>query len=574
MDDDPNTTPPLPIASEGTTYVIGHKNPDADAICSAIAYADLKKRTGHENYIPARCGNSNARIDSILGRFDVPLPTFLGDVRPRARDVMSLNVKKVRIDATCAEALELIDQYDVRALPVVTEEDRVCGFISIFSLGEYFIPKARNSRETRHVRTSVSDIVRSLNAQVLHLTDEDRLEDLYVRVGAMDIRSFGRFAETEDIPAAQSIIVVGDRWDIQQKSIQSGVRLLVITGSLEVAPEVLDMAKERGVPLIVSPYDSATTSWVIRTANRLDRLVVSDFVSFSPDEPLSNVRRKIAQVIAPVYVVADEDGKLAGVLSKTDVLKPPRTRLALVDHNEVSQAVPGASEVTISEIVDHHRLGNPPTNQPILFINEPVGSTCTIIADLYRRHGLEPDPGIAGIMMGGIISDTLLLQSPTSTAKDEEILKWLAKIASTDPQDLADIIFSSGSVILNSDPEAVIRSDMKAYEEGEVKFSVSQVEELGYRNFWSNYEAMEEALEKVREEEDFLFSGLLITDINRQDSLLLIKGSRDLIQHISYPLAERDDVFEMSGIVSRKKQVIPYLTSILRQAGLVPAQAS
>jgi manganese-dependent inorganic pyrophosphatase len=240
----------------------------------------------------------------------------------------------------------------------------------------------------------------------------------------------------------------------------------------------------------------------------------------------------------------------------------------------MTQAVPGADEVTIAEIIDHHRLGSLNTQQPILFINEPVGSTCTIVADLFRREGLTPSPEIAGIMMSGIISDTLHLNSPTSTEKDASLLDWLSTIAGVNSGELASTIFSSGSVILATSPEKVIRSDFKIYEDLGVRFSVSQVEELGFGNFWLHARALATALQKVSEAEGLAFSSLLITDINTQNSLLLVKGDAEFINHVTYPHVEQNEIFDMPGVVSRKKQLIPYITSVLREMqaeGVLPA---
>lgn len=547
------------------TYIIGHKNPDADAICSAIAYAAYKEAKQISGYAAARCGNSNARIDTILQRFHQPLPTYLSDVTPRVRDVMVEKVISVSAHATCAEALELIDQHDVRVLPVVTDDQRVIGSVSVFQLGGYFIPKLRELREMRKVSSSLAHIARALRARVIHLLDPEKVEDIYVRIGAMDVRSFGKFSENEGIPASQSAIIVGDRWDIQQRSIQIGVRLLVITGNLAVDDEVIQQAKDAGVSLIVSPYDSATTAWVIRTASTIERLIDRKFSSISADVRLADLRRKIGSSNAPAFMVLSDDGKLQGILTKTDVLKPVKTRLVLVDHNEMTQAVSGASEVTIAEIIDHHRLGAMNTQQPILFINEPVGSTCTIVADLFRRDGLTPSPDIAGIMMGGIISDTLHLNSPTSTEKDSVLLTWLSKVAGVNSRELADAIFSSGSVILGNSPDKVIRSDFKIYDEDKVRFAVSQVEELGFGNFWQHSKQLCSALDRMRQTEDLAFACLLVTDINTQNSLLLVKGDPDFIARISYPHVEKDEIFDLPGIVSRKKQLIPYITSLLKE---------
>jgi manganese-dependent inorganic pyrophosphatase len=558
------TVPPSP-PDEGTTYVIGHRNPDADAICSAIAYAAFKEARRQPGHIPARCGNSNARIDAILARFHHPLPVHVSDVTPRVRDLMVSDVISVPPDATCAEALELIEGHDIRVLPVLDAARRLVGTISIFQLGSFFTPTVREPRLMRQVYTRLADIARALKARILHVTDENIPEELYVRIGAMDIRSFAKFSDQEHVAARQSVIIVGDRWDIQQRSIQIGVRLLVITGNLPVDDEVVELAKVRGVSLIVSPYDSATTAWVIRTATSIRRLVDQKFVSFDADTRIADVRRKVANSAAAAFMVVADDGSLQGILTKTDILKPVKTRLVLVDHNEMTQAVTGAAEVTITEVIDHHRLGTLNTAQPILFINEPVGSTCTIVADLHRREGLVPSPDLAGIMMAGIISDTLNLNSPTSTEKDAGVLRWLSPIAGVDCRDLADTIFSSGSVILASPPEKVVRSDVKIYDEDGVRFAVAQVEELGFGNFWGQARALSSALDGLCAGERLVFAGLLVTDINTQNSLLLVKGDAEIIARISYHHIEQNEIFDLPGVVSRKKQLIPYLTSLLKE---------
>ncbi len=549
------------------TYVIGHRNPDADAICSAIAYAAYKRACGQQGYIPARCGNINERVSAILRRFDTQAPVFLGDVAPRVRDVMAAKPHRITPRHSCAEALELIDRHDVNVLPVVDADNVLLGSVSVFDLGDHFVPKPRDQKEMRHVHASIADIVRSLKAETLFSSDEDRLEDLYVRIGAMDIRSFTQVTLEGDIPASQSIIVVGDRYDIQAKSISAGVRLLVITGSLMPEPEIVDMAKARGVCLVSSPYDSATSSWIIRSANRVERLYSRKCMSFGPDERLSDVRRRIAASPPQACMVVDEEQHLLGIFTKSDLIKPPGTSLVLVDHNELTQAVPGADQVRIVEIIDHHRLGNPHSSQPILFINEPVGSTSTIVADCFRRAGRDPDARTAGIMMSGIISDTLNLRSPTSTDKDAEILRWLEGIAGVDAAALSDYIFSSGSVIMGRKAPEVIRNDLKVYRDGGLSFSVSQVEELGFGPFWERREALEAALDAVRKSDALDFSALLVTDINRQDSLLLICGPAHIVGAVSYPRVETHDVFELAGVVSRKKQVLPYLASLIAQLG-------
>lgn len=547
------------------TYVIGHKNPDADSICSAIAYAAFKEARGETGYVAARCGNSNARIDAILARFHTPLPLYLSDVSPRVHDMMTPAPRAVTEDATCAEALQLLDQHAISFLPVISARKRALGSVSLASLGHFFIPRLDEPRAMRQVRTSLARIVTTLKGAVLHTVDEHRLEELFVRIGAMDIGTFWKISEKDNIPASQSLIILGDRRDVQQRAIELGIRALIISSHLPVEPAVVALAKKQGVSILVSPHDTATTAWFVRTAATIEGLIERKFTALNTDTRLAEVRKKFAQGGPHAMMVTGDDGTLQGVLTKTDLLKPVPTHLVLVDHNELTQAVPGADEVTITEIIDHHRLGPMATPQPILFINEPVGSTCTIVADLFRRHHLKPGADLAGLMMAGLISDTLLLKSPTSTAKDADVLAWLETHADIKAKALAKLIFSSGSVIITTSPDKVVRSDFKIYDEEEVRFSVSQVEELGFDNFWQHAKALTKALADLRHDERLAFACLLVTDINTQNSLMLVKADAELIRRISYAHIEQDEIFDLPGVVSRKKQLVPYLTSLLKE---------
>jgi manganese-dependent inorganic pyrophosphatase len=558
-----STAPFAPAAS--AIYVIGHRNPDADAICSAIAYAAYKEARGEKGHVAARCGNSNARIDTILSRFRQPLPVYLSDVSPRVRDHMEADVASVPENATCAEALELIDRHDFPLLPVTDSGGRVVGTLSLPHLGGVFIPRVSEPRLMRQVHGSLANIARALRARVIHAVDDARHEELYVRLGTMDIRSFWKISERDGIPAARSLIIVGDRRDIQLRAIELGLRGIIVTSGLPVDDEVVERARARGVSVLGSPYDSGTTAWVVRTATTIERVIERSFGSVGRDARIRDVRRKMATLADPALMVLNDNGTLAGILTKSDILKPARTRLILVDHNELTQAVSGADEVQITEIIDHHRLGPINTSAPILFINEPVGSTCTIVADLFRSSGLAPAPEMAGIMMSGLIADTLHLNSPTTTPKDAEVLAWLSGIAGEEPRALAEIIFSSGSLIQASTPEAIVQADHKVYEEEGVRFAVSQVEELGFGNFWSRAKSIAAALGELRKAERLSFAALLVTDVNTQNSLLLVKGDPELIERITYAHVEKDEIFDLPGIVSRKKQLIPYLTSLLRE---------
>jgi manganese-dependent inorganic pyrophosphatase len=290
-------------------YIFGHKNPDADAICSAIAYEAFKHATGNKEFVAARCGNTNARIEAILDHFKCPVPQFIGDVTPRINDIMRSEIQSVSKQSTCFEALEKIDQHDVRVLPVVDAKNRVEGLISFFQLGEFFIPSPKESRDLRRVYTNIESIIRSLNAISINTIQKDLIEELSVHVGAMNISSFGEHHKKLSTPIDRSIIVVGDRKDIQEKSINLGVRLLIISGGLSVEESIIEMAKEKGVSLIISPYDSATTSWIVRTASQLEGLIENHIHCFQKDDRVSSVKKRIAGLDDPLYMVVEGEKK-------------------------------------------------------------------------------------------------------------------------------------------------------------------------------------------------------------------------------------------------------------------------
>lgn len=552
-----------------SVLVIGHRNPDADAICSAIAYARYKNehpaRSRELTYEAARCGNSNARIDAILKRFQVPLPSFVGDVTPRLSDVMTRDLVTVGAGATCAEILELIHRHDIQAVPVVDDKGVLQGVVSIYQLGRFFTPRLDRPEEMRRVRTSIRHVARTVGGEMLHGREVDEPVDLLVRVGAMELEAFAAAFQEERFAPHRTAIVVGDRRRIQEAAIRFGVRLLVVTGGLAVDPGVVEMAREHGVSLLVSPHDTATTAWAFRTAALVDPLVSTDEVLFRPTELLRDARRKTAGMAPAVFLVAEEGRRLVGVFSRRDLMGPPARKLVLVDHNELSQAVQGADEVEIVEVVDHHRLGDLRTPEPILFLNRPVGSTCTIIADLFRQDGRQPDAALAGVLMGGLVSDTLNLRSPTTTPEDVRILEWLEGVSGVTGTELANDIFQSGSVVQSMSAADLLEMDMKLYQEGEDRFSISQLEEVGFVGFHERTPELLAGLAALRERKGLRFSALLATDVKEQDSLLFFAGDPMVARSISYPVLEEGRLFQLPGVVSRKKQLLPFLTRTLVQ---------
>jgi manganese-dependent inorganic pyrophosphatase len=540
--------------------VIGHRNPDTDAICSAIGYAEFKRRTGMRDVVAARCGDCNDRTDFVLRTFGVPPPRFVADVSPQVRDVMATNVVSVPPRTSMFEALSVMDQRNIRVLPVLDAERRCRGLLSVFKASKFFMPSPNRIFDSRRILASVRGLSRTLGGRMICAFEPDAEEDLVLMIGAMKPSSFS--ARLATYQPEKLVVVVGDREDIQRTAIQSRVRILVVTGGLEVSEEIHTLARENEVTVLLSPHDSATTAMLCRAAIPVERLLREDFLTFKAEERLEEAQRIAAPSQFQAFPIVDEEDRVVGMLSKSDFLKKVDRRLILVDHNELTQAVLGADQVEIIEVLDHHRIGAFTTQQPILFRNEPVGSTSTIVADCFFRSGVELPQSIAGLLLAGLVSDTLNLTSPTTTPRDAEILARLEKIAQVDATRFTDQLFSSGSVLTSKPAAQAITTDCKEYAERGHRFSVAQIEEVGFEQFDRRKAEVSQALELYRAGNGYLFSALMVTDVVGQNSLLLLAAPAKFLETVAYPERETG-VFSLKGVVSRKKQLLPFLTDCL-----------
>ena len=545
--------------------VIGHRNPDTDAICSAIGYAEFKRRTGMTEAIAARCGDLNDRIDFVLNTFGVPAPKFVADVSPKISDVMQRKILSVRPDSTAADALRLMDEKNLRILPVMDAEQKCRGLLSLFKLSKFLFPAVSRhpgQQNSREVLSSLSSLARTLDGKLVTGIDAECEEELILMIGAMGLESFA--ARLDKFPPEKCCVIVGDRWDIQNVAIREGVRVLIVTGGIEVEAKTVEAARKQNVSVITSPHDTATTASLCRAAVAVRHVLNEEFLCFRENAPLAAVREEATASGYLAFPVLDGEGQTVGILSKTDFLKTVSRKLILVDHNELSQAVQGADEVEIIEIIDHHRLGSMATQQPILFRNEPVGSTCTIVADCFFRQNVELPRAIAGLLLAGVVSDTLNLTSPTTTTRDAEVLKKLEEIAQVNARTFTEKLFASGSLLTLKPAPQAVATDCKEYAEQGVKFSVAQIEEIGFEQFWKRKDELLAALEDYRAKRAYLFSTLLVTDVATQSSLLLVVGDEKFIKRIDHPRLE-PGIYELRDVVSRKKQLLPYLTHCLRE---------
>lgn len=542
-------------------YVIGHKNPDTDSICSAIAYAELCSLQGNQQVCPARAGNLNRQTEFVLETLGQQPPELVSDVFPRVRDVVDGEPVTISKEASLAEALQVMRRRDIRMLPVVDEERKPLGVLILKRLPEHvFLPV--EGRRIRQVLTSPLSIQSCLKAEPLTMHDPERVDILELFVGAMASQTFVKTLEGSDPRTA--VVLTGDRIKVQKAAVEMGVRLLIVTGGLAVADEIRRAAADKGVCILSSPFDTATSALLTRMSTPVGHLADTDLVTVAPDDRLATLSGILSRSGKPGAMVLDGAGRICGVVTKTNLLRRSSVRLILVDHNELSQAVPGADQVDILEVIDHHRLGNFHTEMPIRFINQPLGSTCSLVGTLYRQAGLEPSKRTASLMLAGLLSDTVLLKSPTTTEVDRELSGWLAQLSGLDPVKFGQEMFRSGSTLAEySSTEALLLADFKEYESGHHKVGIGQVEVVSFNEFHDRADELLQGLAVLCEKRGLDFAGLLVSDIVEQNSQFLVYGDEALIDAVGYPRL-RNALFELKGVLSRKKQLVPHLLRAFR----------
>ncbi|MCB1102082.1 MAG: putative manganese-dependent inorganic diphosphatase [Kiritimatiellae bacterium] len=543
------------------TFVVGHRNPDTDSICAAIGYARFLQATGRTEVEAARCGDVNARTEFVLEHAGLPAPRRLLHVRATAGGICRREVVTIRENAALAEVVHIMQKHGLRSVPVVGETGSLCGIASLLRLLELVLPDLDDLAGNRRVEANLSKIATVLNGRFLCSMSPERDEVLVQMVGAMKARGFEEHMRA--FPAEQLIIVCGNRPTVQELAIDYGVRCLIITGGYDLDPALLSRARENGVSVIISPWDTATTCLQIRSARGILPAIDRNISTVSEQEPIRNIRHLVQDGRQTLFPVVNHEGTMIGVFSRSDLARPDPIRLILVDHNELAQAVPGADEAQILEVIDHHRLGGSLiSREPIRFINEPVGSTCTLIGRFYRQANLTPDRSTALCLVAGVIADTLTLTSPTTTEVDREVLRWLAETCDIDVDDFSEKFFAAGSVLEAYPPDQAVTMDCKEYTEGDWRFAVAQIEENGLDQFWERRASLDQALTELVSKNSYDFVCLMITDITRNNSLLLVSGNQQVIDVIDY--SRRDDhLFELEAVVSRKKQLLPHLIHLL-----------
>ena len=552
------------MSTSDPIFVIGHRNPDTDAICSAIGYAAFLRDVRKMNAIAACCGEVSVRTNWVLHTAGVAAPKLLLDVRPTAVTICRKDVLTAKPADTFLSVYRKMIEHGFRSIPVVDDEGRLLGVPSIQDMAQLFLPaEAGTHAGNRAVPTSLQNIVAALGGTLAgDTTGADKVQEFVLVVAASSVETSRQRAM--QFKSRDVALVTGDRPEIHALAIELGARCLIITGGFQPWDSILDQAKAKGVAIICSPHDTASTSQLLRFSRPIGEALTEDFLSFGSRAPLKEIVHAVQSSAQPLFPVVDEETRhLIGVFSKSDLIDTPRAKLVLVDHNEFAQAVAGADEAEIIEVIDHHRLsGNLRTKEPIRFLNEPVGSTSTIVGIMYRMGNAAPDKGTAICLCAGIISDTLHLTSPTTTSTDKDILAWLASIGGIDSAQFVKDFFAAGSMLRENTPDRALESDRKVFEENGWHISISQIEELGLDEFWKREKDLQAALQALLEKHSLHFACLMVTDITRHHSVLLVAGDQRVIDAIDYPQA-KEHVYDMPGVVSRKKQLFPYMSHVV-----------
>ena len=536
--------------------VIGHKNPDTDSICSALAYARLKNDILGEPAKAFRAGNLNAQTSFVLSRFQTESPPLLTDVYPKIADIMIKGGQLTVLNEkdTLGLAQDIIVRNRFSFLPVVDQSGRCSGKISALRLAGL----TQTLSELSQPKRIIFDVGRFTEALSAHTLTRQPLPAHFS--GRLFISGISK-REVLEGPGPIAYLTTPD--EQERLELPAGVRIAVVCGEGELSPKVPARAEEKHLHLIRVSADLLSTAVQILLAMPIRDFVDREHPTFKAYDLIRNVRKQIGKYNEGGFIVLDDDGFIQGVITRLNFLHQSRFRVVMVDHNEISQGVDGLEEAQVVEVVDHHRLGNQGTDAPISFINKVVGSTATIIAELYRACHSDPDPSTAGLLLSAILSDTVILKSPTTTRLDQEMAEGLASRVGVHIKTYGEEMFAAGSALEGLDPRAIVKQDRKSYTEGEWKLGISQIEIVGYTSFFRMKEALTQELETLAEREGCSFSCLLITDITRESSLLLCTGSRRLIDAVTYPQIEKS-IFEMKGVLSRKMQVLPYLLDLIR----------
>lgn len=541
-------------------YVSGHRNPDTDSICSAIAYSYLLNATNKYNAVPVRLGEINRETEYVLKRFGVEHPVLLKTVKQKVED---LNYDKVTVfskDLTLKTAWFLLKQQNLKSAPILDEHGQLLGLLSTSNIIEGYMDQW-DSEVLKKAKTPVENVIDTLEANVIYLNESLKVVEGDIHIAAMSGSEAKKRIHENDV-----VIVGGDRSDDLEELISVKPSLIVLTGSLTADENVVKKCEEQGISIISTPFNTYQTSQQIVQAIPVEYVMIKgDIKTFSTDDTLDYMKEVMSETRYRGYPVIDLNNRCVGSISRFALLKGLRKKVILVDHNERGQSIPGIEEADILEIVDHHRVADIQTVGPLMFRGEPLGSTATIVTKMFDELDVEMPSHIAGLLLGAVVSDTLLFKSPTCTPVDTKIAKKLAKIAGVDIQEFAMKMFKAGTSLVGKTVDEIFNQDFKKFSFDNLQVGVAQVNSMDIEGFLPYKKDMLDYMNKFAEDNNLEFTLLLLTDIINANSEIFVGGPRPELVEKAFNVQLTECQGTLVGVISRKKQVVPAITAVMSE---------
>ena len=541
--------------------VIGHRNPDTDSICSAIAYAELKNKTSDLVCEPRRAGKMNQETEFVLKKFGVKPPRMCTDVNPKIRDVDYREMPGIPGSTSLRKAWEIMRDKQIDTLPVTSADNELEGVITVKDIATANMDVFDTGILAKS-RTSFRNILETLDGTMAVGSADDICTTGHIRIGTATPEMLESTVEKGDI------VILTNRYESQLCAIEKEASLLILCNNAKVGRTIQRIAEETGVAIMTTPVDTYAAGKLISQCAPISYYMTrSDIMKFTLVTPVADVTRVMAKVRHRYFPSLDEDGKYCGLVSRRNIINLRKRRIILVDHNEATQAVEGFDQAEILEIIDHHRIGSLETSGPVYFRNQPVGCTATIITQMYDENGMEIPPQIAGLLLAAILSDTLVFRSPTCTPLDEALAKRLAKIAGVDIDEFASEMFEAGEKLDGKTAEEVFLQDFKVFMCGDIRFGVAQGSYMTRKNLLAAEALLQPYLEEARNKQNVEDIYMLLTDVPKEESVVISNGryaSEVLADGFETQPAD-DGSFTLPGVVSRKKQFIPALMTAYQE---------
>ena len=541
--------------------VIGHRNPDTDSICSAIAYAELKNKTSDLVCEARRAGRMNQETEFVLKKFGVTPPRMCTDVNPKIRDVDYREMPGIPGATSLRRAWEIMRDQKIDTLPITSADNELEGIITVKDIATANMD-VFDTGVLATSRTTYKNILETLGGTMVVGNENAVCTTGHIKIGTATPEMLENNVEKGDI------VILTNRYESQLCAIEKEASLLIICNGAKVGRTIQRIAEETGVAIMTTPVDTYAAGKLISQCAPISYYMTrSDIMKFTLVTPVADVTRVMAKVRHRYFPILDEDGKYCGMVSRRNIINLQKRRIILVDHNEATQAVEGFDQAEILEIIDHHRIGSLETSGPVYFRNQPVGCTATIITQMYDENGMEIPPQIAGLLLAAILSDTLVFRSPTCTPLDEALAKRLAKIAGVDIDEFASEMFEAGEKLDGKTAEEVFLQDFKVFMCGDIRFGVAQGSYMTRKNLLAAEALLQPYLEEARNKQNVEDIYMLLTDVPKEESVVISDGryAAEVLSDGFETQPAEDGSWTLPGVVSRKKQFIPAMMSAYQE---------